>query len=203
MSSSMLSRRTLGSTLGDCNQLKNPIRITVALDESTADLLERIGREMRLSQSELVRRALRFYHENRAIADASVRKKLHSYMDMLLCGEHVILDMDHWLLFLKFIETHPEKDRFWKSHREVAISHAEQLVPRVHAVQDLLERLEDCNFFRVNRDSGSDFTLVLGSETPKTFVRTFLEDFFSSIGFKVEIKEDLAKLRVRVKELRR
>jgi len=33
---------------------------------------------------------------------------------MLSAGEHVILDIDHWLLFLGFVESHPEKDKFWE-----------------------------------------------------------------------------------------
>jgi len=83
--------------------VKNPIRITVALDEEMAELLEKIKEETSLSQSELIRQALRFYQENRALTDASVKKRLNIYMDMLLSGEHVILDVDHWLLLLNII----------------------------------------------------------------------------------------------------
>ncbi|MFQ5999940.1 MAG: ribbon-helix-helix protein, CopG family [Candidatus Bathyarchaeia archaeon] len=181
--------------------LKNPVRITVAFDEEASVLLEKMKKEMRLSRSELMRQALRFYHENKAIADISMRKKLYSYMDMLLCGEHVILDVDHWLLLLNLIETSPEKDKFWEDCKEVARSHAEQLAGKVRTVQDLLERLEACNFYRVNKDSESDFTLVLFSEIHKKFVKTFLEGVFAGMGFKAEVKEDLAKLRVKVTEL--
>ena len=82
----------------------NPTRITVAFDPSTANLLEKISKEAGLSQSEIMRRALRFYYENRAIEDVATRKKIYTYMDLLLSGEHVILDVDHWLLFLKLVE---------------------------------------------------------------------------------------------------
>jgi hypothetical protein len=177
----------------------NPTRITVAFDQSTANLLEKISKEAGLSQSEIMRRALRFYHENRAIEDAATRKKLYTYMDLLLGGEHVILDVDHWLLFLKLVESSPEKETFWKEHRDVARSHTEQLKTKVFTAEELLERLEACNFFRITKDSKNDFTLVLGSELPKEFVRIFLEEYFSAMGVKAEIKENLAKLRVHVK----
>jgi len=41
--------------------MKNPIRITIALDSETNGLLEKIKEETKVSQSELVREALRFY----------------------------------------------------------------------------------------------------------------------------------------------
>ncbi len=177
----------------------NPTRITVAFDQSTASLLEKISKERGLSQSEIMRRALRFYYENRAIEDAATRKKLYTYMDLLLGGEHIILDVDHWLLFLKLVESSPEKERFWKEHRDVAKSHTEQLKTKVLTAEELLTRLEACNFFRMTKDSENDFTLVLGSELPKKFVKTFLEEYFAGMGVKAEIKENLAKLRVTVK----
>jgi len=77
--------------------MKNPIRVTVALDKETNNLIEKMIEEMKVSRSELIRRALRFYYENKALTDVSVRKKLNFYMDMLLSSEHIILDVDHWL----------------------------------------------------------------------------------------------------------
>jgi len=176
--------------------MKNPIRITVALDESTVALLEKIKREIRLSQSEIMRRALRFYHENRDFTDISVGRKLSFYADMLLSNEHVILDVDHWLLFLDLIESSPEKECFWKKCREVAKSHAEQLRQKVRSVEDLLERLEACNFFRMTKNCENNFTLVLGSERAREFVRIFLEEFLSAAGLRADIRGNIAKLRV-------
>lgn len=177
----------------------NPTRITVAFDQVTANLLEKISKEAKLSQSEIMRRALRFYHENRAIEDVATRKKLYTYMDLLLSGEHVILDVDHWFLFLKLVESSPDKEQFWKEHRDVAKSHTEQLKTKVQTAEELLARLEACNFFRVTKNSENDFTLVLGSELPKEFVKIFLEEYFAGMGVKASIKENLAKLRVTVK----
>ncbi len=176
----------------------NPTRITVAFDQSTANLLEKISKDAGLSQSEVMRRALRFYYENRAIEDAAIRKKIYTYMDLLLNGEHVILDVDHWLLFLKLVESCPSEEKFWVEHRDVAKSHTEQLKTKVRTAEELLTRLEACNFFRITKNSEKDFTLVLGSELPKTFVRIFLEEYFAGMGVKVSIKENLAKIRVTV-----
>jgi hypothetical protein len=179
----------------------NPTRITVAFDPSTANLLEKISKETELSQSEIMRRALRFYYENKGLADPVIRRKVYSYMDLLLGGEHVVLDVDHWLLFLGLIESSPlpEQEKFWSEHRGVAQSHREQLKDKVHTAEELLARLETCNFFRMTKNSENDFTLILGSELPKKFVRIFIEEFLSAMGVRAEVKENLAKISVRVK----
>jgi hypothetical protein len=179
--------------------MTNPTRITVAFDQSTAKLLEKLSQEAELSQSEIMRRALRFYFENKALQDPVTRKKVRAYMDLLLGGEHVILDVDHWLLFLRFIEASPEAAAFWNEHRKVAQSHREQLRSKASTMEEILARLENCNFFRMTKNSEKDFTLVLGSEIPKTFIKILIEEFFSVAGIKAEIKENLAKLSVMAK----
>ncbi|VUT23684.1 MAG: Ribbon-helix-helix protein, copG family [Candidatus Methanolliviera sp. GoM_asphalt] len=175
----------------------NPTRITAAIDERTANLLEEMREEMNISQSELMRRAIQFYHENKDLLDLD-RDKFRERIEMLSSGEHVILDVDHWLLFLKFMETHQDKEDFWKQHEKIAISHAEQLSNDIKTAKDLLERLEFCNFFRLVENTERDFTLVLSSETPRKFVKIFIESFLSSIGLKTEIKEDIGKIRVKL-----
>jgi hypothetical protein len=177
----------------------NPTRITVAFDKTTADLLEKISTESEVSQSEVMRRALKFYNENKALEDPANKKKVHGYMDMLLSGEHVILDVDHWLMFLSLIASSPEKEKFWNEHKEVARAHWEQLKTKVHSPEEMLTRLEICNFYRLTKNAPNDYTLVLVSEMSKDFIRIFLEEYFSAMGVKAEIKENLTKLRVTIK----
>jgi hypothetical protein len=102
--------------------MTNPTRVTVAFDKLTADLLEKLSTENDVSQSEIMRRALKFYSENKALEEASAKKKAHSYLDMLLSGEHVIIDVDHWLMFLRLIQSSPEKEEYGRS--TVSCSHA-------------------------------------------------------------------------------
>ncbi len=180
--------------------VKNPTRITVALDEDSLRLLENTKKETELSQSEILRQSLRLYCESRITRNPSIPEKLPYYLDMLLHGEHVILDVDHWLLFLRLVDSSPEKKEFWEGCRMVARAHAEQLADKIQTVEDLLDRLEACNFFRLIKNSDKDFTLMLGSEIPKDFVRIFIEEFSLSMGFQTRMKEDLAKLRVKVED---
>jgi hypothetical protein len=179
--------------------MTNPTRVTVAFDKPTADLLEKMSKDAEVSQSETMRRALKFYSENKTLDDPTTKKKVHSYLDMLLSGEHVIVDVDHWLMFLRLIESSPQKEQFWKEHRELARTHWEQLKTKVHFTEDILSRLEACNFYRLIRNAPNDFTLVLVSEISKDFIQIFLEEYFAAMGVKVEIKENLTKLRVILK----
>jgi hypothetical protein len=177
----------------------NPTRITVAFDKTTADLLEKISTEAQVSQSEVMRRALKFYNENKALEDPATKKKILAYMDMLLSGEHIILDVDHWLMFLRLIASSPEQEKFWSEHKEVARAHWEQLKTKVRSAEEMLVRLEICNFYRLTKNAPNDYTLVLVSEASKDFIRIFLEEYFAAMGVKAEIKENLTKLRVTVK----
>jgi hypothetical protein len=178
--------------------MKAPVRITISLDSETAALFEKLRKETKLSQSGVFRRALRFYSENRKLIDEYGSERIKIYVDMLASGEHIILDVDHFLLFLKLIESSPDKDKFWEDHLRVAKSHAEQLPSKVPTAEELLKRLEACNFFKINKVSEEEFTLVLYSDLTKKFIKTFLEVVLSRMGYNVEIKEDFAKLRVKV-----
>jgi hypothetical protein len=121
----------------------NPTRVTVAFDETTAKLLDKFCSETKLSQSEIMRRALKGYDQNRQLEDPAIAKRVQLYMELLMKGEHIILDIDHWLIFLQLIDSSPEKERFWGKHREVARAHAEQLKTTTSSGEELLMRLLD------------------------------------------------------------
>jgi hypothetical protein len=125
-------------------------------------------------------------------------ERVYIYSEMLSDGEHVILDMDHWILFLKFIESHPDEEKFWEMHKRVSQAHAEDFIHKNHDAEVVLRRLEACNLFKLSKASKTDFTLILGYDVPKKFIRTELEDIFSKMGSRAEIREDLSKIRVKI-----
>jgi hypothetical protein len=175
-----------------------PERITVAMDEETFKMFKKMQEELGISQSELVREALKFYSKHRTLFESIEDRKVYTHAEMLKLGEHVIMDIDHWLLFLKFMETHPEKEQFWELNKSICEAHSEQFKHKYFRVESVLKRLEACNFFTVTQVSKNEFTLVLISDVLKTFVKALLEETLSDMGFTVEIKEDLAKLRLKV-----
>jgi len=178
--------------------MKLPERITIALDEGTVDLFKKMKEDLGLSQSELMREALKFFGKHRMLFELSDDMMVYACTEMLSAGEHVILDIDHWKLFLNFIETHPNNEEFWNLHREVCRAHAEQFKQKLFNAESILRRLEICNLFFISKIGENVFTLVFSSDSAKKFVRIELEEIFAGMDFTVEIKEDLSKLRVKV-----
>ena len=182
--------------------MKSPIRVTISFDEESFKNFENLKTDLKVSQSELIRRAIKFYYENRITLGNGNRERTQEYIDMLSEGEHVILDVDHWLLFLKMVESSTGQAEFWNTHREIARSHAEQLGKKVTTPDALLRRLETCNFFKITTSSNSpkEYTLLTGPGTQRRFIREFLEETFAGMGFNAIIKEDYSKLRVILKD---
>ena len=178
--------------------MKTPDRITVALDEDTFAEFKKMRDELKISQSELIREALKFYSKYRVLIESVEDSKMYTHAEMLRVGEHIIVDIDHWILFLKFIESHPEKEKFWELNKPIYEAHAEQFKNQRYSIEDVLRRLEACNYFTVNQVSKKDYTLILNSDVLKKFLKMLLEETLGGMGFKVSIKEDFAKLRVRV-----
>ncbi len=178
--------------------MKSPERITIALDEDTARLFKKLREDSGLSQSELMREALKFYGKHRSLFDFAEDKKVYTHAEMLSAGEHVILDIDHWILFLNFIEGHPDKDKFWELHKEISRAHAEQFKHKLYNVESIVKRLEICNLYQMSKTSKTEFTLIFGSELSKKFIRTELEEIFKGMGFMVDIKDDFSKIRLKV-----
>ena len=140
---------------------KAPERVTIALDEETAKLFRDMRDSLGISQSELMREALKFYNKHKDLFDSIDEDKIYTYVQMLSSGEHVILDIDHWILFLNFIESHPDKEDFWAMHRTVSQAHAEEFRRKKQDAEFVLERLEACNLFKLSKTSETDFTLIL------------------------------------------
>jgi len=172
--------------------------VTISFDDETAAIFKDLKKDLVISQSELMRTALKFYSRHKALFESVDVERVYFYSEMLSDGEHVILDMDHWILFLKFIESHPDKEKFWEMHKRVSQAHAEEFIHKNHDAEVVLRRLEACNLFKLSKASETDFTLILGYDVPKKFIRTELEDIFSKMGSRVEIREDLSKIRVKI-----
>jgi hypothetical protein len=180
------------------DEMKSPERITIALDEETAGLSKKMKEDLGMSQSELMRESLKFFGKHKMLFDFAEDKRVYTHAEMLSAGEHVILDIDHWIMFLSFIETHPDKEKFWNMHKEVCRAHAEQFKHKLFNAESILRRLEICNLFNMSKTGKNEFTLIFGSDAPKKFVRIELEEIFAGMGFLVEIKDDFSKLRVKV-----
>jgi len=176
-------------------------RVTIALDDKTYNLLQELKDESNRSQSEILRKSIKFYHKFKETFGSSkngIVKRINTYLDLLSHGEHIILDVDHYLSFLKFIEESPETEHFWEINRSIGKAHAEEFLQYFDfmTVERVIERLEACNFFRIVKETPHRYTLLLGSEIQKNFIKTFLEQVLADMGFDFEIREGFSKLKL-------
>ncbi|GBE55664.1 MAG TPA: CopG family transcriptional regulator [Euryarchaeota archaeon] len=175
-------------------------RLTISVGPAIKEFLKKYKKYTGKSHSEIIREALKNYFELMDGDIYSFNPELgRLYYEMLSSGEHIILDIDHWMLFLREVNS---KDRtgFWKEHRAVARSHAEQFAERGVSPMEVLQRLEACNLFTLSKNSDTEFTIVLSSDVTKKFIKTFLEEVFRGMNLKVEVREDYSKLRMRIIE---
>jgi len=83
--------------------MKAPERITIAMDEETFEIFKKMKDKFGISQSELMREALKFYSKHKTLFEFVEDKKVYTHAGMLSAGEHLILDIDHWLLFNRIL----------------------------------------------------------------------------------------------------
>jgi hypothetical protein len=185
---------------GEGFQEKGPEKflVTISFDRESAGIFREMKDGLVGSQSELLRTALKFYSRHKALFESLDGDRLRIYTEMLSEGEHVILDIDHWILFLRFIESHPDEEKFWEMHQKISQAHAEEFIQMSHDIKTVLRRLEACNLFKLIRTSETEFTLILGYDVPKRFIRTEIEEIISKMGRRAEIREDLSKIRVEI-----
>ncbi len=171
--------------------MKNPIRTSIALNEETLRILEKL-REPNVSQSDMVRRAIKFYYAFRGFGEADL-ERLKTHAEMLTGGEHIIVDLDHLVTMLRIIEGTPQREKFWEEHRRIARYHAEQF--KYLEIEKILKRLEACNFFRLVKLE-DEYILIFGNEEIKRFISVFLQEVFDILTMNAQLKEELTKIRV-------
>ncbi len=179
--------------------MKSLHRITIAIDEELLKRLKEIKEKEKISINKLIKNAIDFYLKYK---DYGYIDKINIYFDMLLKGEHIILDIDHWLVMLKLLKKHNAMKEFMDEHRKIAIAHGEQLKEKLKDAEDFFKRLEACNFFKYIKDRENVYTLVLNHEEYKEFIKILVEEVLKHMGYSIRIKEDILKLRIYLRNRR-
>jgi hypothetical protein len=174
-------------------------RLVISVDPRMKDIIKRYKMKTGKSQSKIVKELLEnYFDQTGGDIGGFDSERARLYHELLSSGEHIILDMDHWVLFLRMLETLKDPEEFWEVHRQIGRSHAEQLVGKAENFKDVLERLEVCNLFKLRKAGEGEFTLILGTVPSKRFLKVLLEEIAKGLGFDIRIKEDFSKLRVEV-----
>lgn len=173
-------------------------RITASLDEDAAEALEDLTSRTGHGQSELVRKALRFYAANYQAATTDAGTKLEDYHEMLSGGEHVLLDVDFLHCFLDYVadEDGNPDPAFLEQADKVSDYHAREYQGEFETLDQLLEWLSLCGFLSVRRSDANRYHVVFPSEQIRWFMTRFIERSVAGLPFDIEIEEGLTKVLV-------
>lgn len=171
-------------------------RITVSLDEDAREALEDLVSQTGDGNSELVRRALTFYAANYRAADSGVNVDLEKYHEMLMGGEHALLDIDFLHVLLANVE---DEDGDWpepfvEKVDRVANYHAAEYADRFDCLHDLLDWLSVCGFLTVRESRTNTYHVVFPTEDLKWFMLRFIRESTRDLPFEIEVEEGVSKV---------
>lgn len=172
-----------------------PNRLTVSLDEESADALEDLTDRADASRSEVVRRALTFYAANFDAVDGAADARLDAYHRMLSTGEHVLLDVDFLHCFLDYVEgeSGDPDPAFLDAIDRVAAYHAREYGERFATLADLLHWLDFCGFLTVRDSDGPTYHVVFPTASIKWFMLRFLTHSVRDLPFDIDVEEGVSK----------
>ncbi len=174
---------------------KAPKRLSVSLNDESAEILQELKEDMDCSKAKVIREALKhLYAAEEFGTDLQV---VETYLDFLAKGEHVIVDVEHWNSLFEEIDDGSEE--FWEEVEDIGEQHWDEYYDKgLRTIPEILEYVEKTNWYKLNRNSERDYTLVINVENSKEFVKKFLKSLFRASPHEVRISEGRRKLRINV-----
>jgi hypothetical protein len=171
-------------------------RLSISLDDESIAIIEKYLEKYQ-SKANLLRSALQCLKTSEEIQEQAPFGLIRTYINFLAKMEHVVIDIAHWEAMLSEIGEGSED--FWNEVRKIGEEHLKEFYDKgLREVRQILEYIEKKNWYKLNMDSESSFTLILTVSESKIFVKTFLEGIFKRYPKKVEISEQHKKIRIRV-----
>lgn len=171
-------------------------RVTVSLDDDSREALGELTSRTGQGNSELVRRAIKFYAANFDAATSSTDVDLERYHRMLVSGEHALLDIDFLHVLLTNVRnddgTWPEE--FVEDVDTVAGYHAKEYEEQFTELKELLDWLSVCGFLTVRESREKTYHVVFPTEDLKWFMLRFIRLSTIDLPFDLDIEEGVSKV---------
>ena len=172
-------------------------RLCISLDDDTYKTIENLQNNTKTSKADVIRKVINNFNEQKKMMkDVDLETNL-IYLDYLLSGEHVIVDVD--LLCTIFERLEGSDFDFWAKIKESGEAHARQYIMKgMKNVKDILYYVSKTNLYRLKIESPNYFTLILftPSKCARKFLRVFLEGVFDNMMLNVQFTESIGKLTV-------
>jgi hypothetical protein len=149
------------------------------------------------SQADIIRRALAWMAIMETTTEKTPLDNILTYVDRLSNNEHIILDIAHWRLVLNELNGGSKQflAEVYKSGEHHRSEYSEM---GLRDIRQVLKFIEKTNWYNLNEESPSSFTLVLTVPESTKFIKAFFEGFFSKYPQHVDIVEEDMKLRFKV-----
>lgn len=177
---------------------KDKHRLSVLLDASEIELIEKLQSEFHSSKAGVLRegiRYLRVLEEKEKISPPDFK----TLLDYIEGKDHILLDKEFWRSFFTEIDEYPES--FWEAIEKIGVEEGKRFRDKgLKNVEDVLEYIETANWFNLTKESDDVYTLILQVEEAEKFVIRALESIFDSYPQKIQMEPNFGRVRVRILE---
>lgn len=173
-------------------------RITASVEEEDRKRINKLVERTNMSQSEVIRQAVRFYEANYEVASTDSTYALDQYYQMLSCGEYVLLDIDFFHCFLDYVyDGESADDAFLEIADQVSGYHCQEYKDRFDNLGDILKWLSACGFLFVRSESKDSYYVMFPSESIRWFMTRFIVRSTAELPFDVEVDAGISKAIIR------
>ena len=174
-------------------------RLCISLDDETYKTIEDLQKKSKTSKADVIRKVINNHDQQNRLFNNADSETMMIYLDYLLSGEHVIIDVD--LLCAIFDSLESVSNDFWDKVRESGEAHARQYYMKgMRTLQDILFYISKSNLFRLKMEAPNYFTLILfaPSKCVRKFLKLFLEGVFKNQMINVQFTESIDKITIHV-----
>ena len=171
-------------------------RLSVSLNQESIDIIKEFLPKYKGSKANLIRRALETLKAHEKMQSKVPISTIETYVDYLASMEHIIVDIAHWKSIFSEIDKGSEK--FWQEVFDIGAQHWKEYHDKgIKNIQKILEYVEITNWYKLNSDSETSFTLTLTVSEASKFIATFFQGFFSRYPREIEVNQEYKKIRIR------
>jgi transcriptional regulator with XRE-family HTH domain len=173
------------------NEIK---RISVALDDKTDELLNKLVCRKNMTVSDIVRLSIVTYSELESGDSAIDVEKLKRYSNLLYGGENIMVDIELWTSILDELNEYGS-EKIWKHVETIGKMYGVQF--RNIGLKDIkqtLKNMEATNWFSLKTNDNGNYTLILRAKNEGKLLKIFLNSMFAAQKIPVEIIEGVRKI---------
>jgi len=150
-------------------------RLCAYFDDESIEIIEKYLSKHKGSTANLLRRALQCLKTVEEVEEKTSWKNIISYVDYLARMEHLIIDIAYGKAI--FSEIGKGSEKFWEEIYKIGEEHWKEYQDKgLKNIQQILEYVENTNWYKLSVDSENKFTLILTVSESCKFVKTFFED---------------------------